>query len=132
MWRRMRDLNSANCFGEKHISARGGGASQQKIEEGNMAKDSFGVNNIFLTFILAIMVLMFMTVNTEFARAEWEFYEDIGAGVELCENIKTRLNSYAWEYRYGCTWDVVASYPDFKELPWENLDPKKHEEFFSN
>lgn len=98
-----------------------------------MKKNWLGLNNMFLKSILVIMVLIFisLTVNITFAHAEWEFYNDVGAGIELCESIKARLNSYAWESiedRSNCTWNVVASYPDFKEPPWENLDPKQHEE----
>lgn len=83
--------------------------------------------------MLVMVALMFisLTINIEFGHAEWEFHNDVGAGVELCENIKARLNSYPWksiEDRYNCTWNVVTSYPEFKEPPWENLDPAKHEE----
>ena len=97
-----------------------------------MKTNSFGVTNIFLKSILSIMVVIviLLTLNIKPAHSEWEFYEDVGAGVELCENIKTRLNSYDWKSidRYNCTWHVVVSYPEFKEPPWENLDPKQHEE----
>ncbi len=95
-----------------------------------MKRNCFGLKNMLLKSILAIMLLtlMSLTMNLELAHSEWEFYNDVGVGVELCENIKTRLNSYAWDYIFGCSWNVVASYPDFKEPPWENLDPKKHEE----
>jgi hypothetical protein len=98
-----------------------------------MKKNCFGLNNMFLRSIRMITVLMFisLTINIDFGHAEWEFYNDVGAGVELCQNIKARLNSYPWksvEERYNCTWNVVASYPKFKEPPWENLDPKQHEE----
>jgi hypothetical protein len=98
-----------------------------------MKRNCFGVNNIFLNSILLIMVLMSisLTINIEFGHAEWEFREDIGAGIELCENVRARLNSYVWKSiddRFSCTWNVVASYSEFKEPPWENLDPAKHEE----
>ncbi len=98
-----------------------------------MKRNCFGVKNMLLKSILAIMLLtlMSLTMNLELAHAEWEFYEDVGAGVELCENIKARLNSYVWKSiddRFSCTWNVVVSFPEFKEPPWENLDPKQHEE----
>ncbi len=98
-----------------------------------MKNNCFGLNNMFLKSILVIMVLMFIsvTINMKFAHAEWEFHNDVGVRVELCESIKARLNSYVWkgiEDRSNCTWNVVASYPDFKEPLWENLDPKQHEE----
>ncbi len=98
-----------------------------------MKNNWFDVNNLFSKFILSIMLLMFISLTTgiKYAHAQWEFYEDIGAGVELCENVKVRLNRYSWkslDERYACTWNVVASYPAFKEPAWEKLDPKQHEE----
>lgn len=98
-----------------------------------MKKKGLDVNNTFLKFILSIMVLMSISLTTDvrIAHGQWEFYEDIGADVGLCENVKERLNSYSWkslDERFDCTWNVVASYPAFIEPPWENLDPKQHEE----
>jgi len=74
--------------------------------------------------VMILMVSISMPVS-----AEWYQYE--GKGYVVCDAILKRLNSYkskTEDEAKNCSWGVVASYPGFKEPPWEELDPKKHED----
>ena len=83
------------------------------------------IYRLVLLIIFAVFCLSAVSANEE----EWYQYE--GKGYIVCDEILKRLNSYksntAREAK-RCSWDVVASYPGFKEPPWQELDPKKHED----
>ncbi len=79
--------------------------------------------------VLIIGTILLILSITVPVKAEW--YQHEGKGYVVCDAILKRLNSYksktAKEAK-ECAWDVVASYPGFKEPPWQELDAKKHED----
>lgn len=57
----------------------------------------------------------------------WTQYK--GKGYVLCDALLKELNRHKYPENPGaCPWAVVAGYPKFKELPWQELDAAKYEE----
>jgi hypothetical protein len=89
----------------------------------------------FSRLIRMLIVLALLIISVP-ARSEWTYdgFWTIDKNDALCEAIRTRLNKYAWKGDIDdlwCAWGVVASYPGFKEPPWQDLDPRKHEELIA-
>ena len=60
----------------------------------------------------------------------WEYHK--GKGYTLCDALYKRLNTYSYpdplKQPNNCGWNAALSYPGFTEPPWQDLDPKEHEE----
>lgn len=77
--------------------------------------------------------LLALTIGTAYsagAMAGWDHHE--GKGYTLCDALHKRLNKYAYpdpvKHVNSCGWNVMLSYPGFTEPPWEELEPRQHEE----
>ena len=43
----------------------------------------------------------------------------------LCQVLLKRLNRYEWKEEYSCSlWGILATYPEFSDPPWEDIDPE--------
>lgn len=60
----------------------------------------------------------------------WTYRGGAGRNEPLCHELLKRLNRYEWNESQDrlCSWNVIASYPEFSEPPWEELDSKKYED----
>jgi len=63
-------------------------------------------------------------------RGSWTYRGGAGRNEPLCRELLKRLNRYEWNESQDsrCSWDVIASYPEFSEPPWEELDSKQYED----
>ncbi|OGP55868.1 MAG: hypothetical protein A2Y65_00010 [Deltaproteobacteria bacterium RBG_13_52_11] len=91
--------------------------------------DYFKCNRLIYRLVLLIIFAVFCLSAVSANAEEWYQYE--GKGYVVCDEILKRLNSYksnTVEEAKSCSWDVVASYPGFKEPPWQELDPQKYKD----
>lgn len=77
-----------------------------------------------------ISVLVKIKSGPTAKRGEWTYHDGAGRKERLCRNLLVRLNlndrDEGLESR--CSFSVIASYPGFSAPPWEELDPKAHED----
>jgi len=88
-----------------------------------MDRSSFVRTGIFI-FNAAVLLL---GVSTAIHAEEGWWIYSAGRGEPLCKKLLGRLAYYEPKGRQGCGQDVLLSYPEFTEPPWEELDPKQHE-----
>jgi len=52
----------------------------------------------------------------------------------VCNDLVRWLNRHNWKNSQAqdCVWSVLASYPEFSDPPWEELDPEKHRDLLFN
>lgn len=61
---------------------------------------------------------------------DWTYRDGEGRREPLCQALLQRLNRYdrGESLENRCALPVIASHPEFKAPPWEELDPKQHED----
>lgn len=84
-------------------------------------------------FLSTLMRLALMVGAISFSYADaagWNYL--FGSDYALCDVLHERLNKYNYpdplQQPNNCGWNVALSYPGFKEPPWQELDPKQHQE----
>jgi hypothetical protein len=82
-----------------------------------------------LAFVLSAATLLLWSMPAQCGSSTYKI--DEGKKEPLCRALVKRLNEYSGQNSPDtrCTpWDMLASYPEFTEPPWEELDPKEHSE----
>lgn len=79
-------------------------------------------------YVFGISILLYSTTTISHAVDGWWIYRDgEGRGEPLCQKLLKRLAKYEPKGKQGCGQEVLLSYPEFTEPPWEELDPKQYE-----
>lgn len=77
-----------------------------------------------------ILTLVISAMCCASAMAGWDYH--MGKGYTLCDALHKRLNKFSYpdplKEPNTCGWNAMLSYPGFTEPPWEELDPRQHEE----
>lgn len=77
-----------------------------------------------------ILTLVISAMCSASAMAGWDYHT--GKGYTLCDALHKRLNKFSYpdplKEPNTCGWNAMLSYPGFTEPPWEELDPRQHEE----
>ncbi|HUX65823.1 MAG TPA: lysozyme inhibitor LprI family protein [archaeon] len=75
----------------------------------------------------------FLAPATPAQGGVWTYRDGAGRNELLCHALLKRLNRYDRNesLNRGCSWNAIASYPEFSEPPWEELDAKKYEDLIA-
>ena len=77
-----------------------------------------------------ILMFLISAMYSASAMAGWVYHT--GKGYTLCDALHKRLNKFSypdpWKEPNTCGWNAMLSYPGFTQPPWEELDPRQHEE----
>jgi hypothetical protein len=77
-----------------------------------------------------IAVALFGIVTGQALAGDWAYHDIGGRDEKLCQIMRKRLNQLARDKTpsYSFAWDVMMTYPKLSTPPWEDLDPKVHED----
>lgn len=78
----------------------------------------------------SVAMAIAISSSAETLASGWEYHT--GKGYVVCDAVLKRIRQYRYpdplKTPNSCVWNVVATYPGFKEPPWQELDAKQHEE----
>jgi hypothetical protein len=82
------------------------------------------------TLMTLVSIPLLLWGTSAHGDGSWTYRGGAGKNEPLCRELLRRLNRYDRDESLTerCSWDVIASYPKFTEPPWEEIDPRKHEE----
>ena len=88
-----------------------------------------GISRQISLIILISLSLLSESVVAHAKDETWDYLGIKGRGYVVCDAILKRLNSYQWTQHevFSHSWHVVASFPDWKDLPWRDIDAGEHE-----
>ncbi len=97
-----------------------------------MAFVARGMGLILNFYLISSVVAAMVSLPACASSDSWLYRDDVGRGEPLCGVLLDRLNRYAIfpgkKVSESCPGDVIASYSDFKEPSWRNLDAVKYED----
>ena len=117
-------------------------AQKQWIKERNGCLDAACVKRAYEMRLSLLTVEHTSSVDGESTKqketllaqgGDWIYRNGEGRHEPLCQNLLKRLHHYDRNesMNSGCSWNVIASYPEFSVPPWEELDSNKYEDLIA-